>query len=191
MAPASAVPLSVTAFALVTPSPTGPVSGVYLATIGVLGATVSTVTVRTADGALALPASSVTVVVKLWAPSEKLFAATLQAPLRIGGRSADLPRTVEDLDHGTGFRCAAQRHLFALVTLPTASPPSRATAATGEAQGPAITLTARTADGALVLPATSCHRGRKIMRPVAKIARRGAPGAGLVGCGGATSTPPS
>ena len=65
---ASAVPLSVSVLSLVMWSPTVPLSVENEAMVGATGATVSTVTARTDDAAPVLPAASVAVAVRLWAP---------------------------------------------------------------------------------------------------------------------------
>ena len=53
---------------MVMPSPTVPLSVEYEAIAGVTGALVSMVTLSAADAALVLPATSVAVAVRLWAP---------------------------------------------------------------------------------------------------------------------------
>ena len=77
---ASAVPVSVSVASLVMWSPTVPLSVENEAMLGAAGATVSTVTFMTADGALVLP-DTVSVAVKLWTPSGKGTVVKLQAPL--------------------------------------------------------------------------------------------------------------
>ncbi|KYG98101.1 hypothetical protein SE91_05810, partial [Bradyrhizobium sp. DOA1] len=80
MAPAAAIPVSVTWLALVIPSPATPLSGENDATVGAEGATVSTVTVSALDAALTLPAASTALLVKAWLPSTSVLVAKLQAP---------------------------------------------------------------------------------------------------------------
>ena len=53
---------------MVTPSPAVPLSVEYAAIVGTTGAAVSMVTLSAADAALVLPATSVAVAVRLWAP---------------------------------------------------------------------------------------------------------------------------
>ena len=65
---ASAVPVSVRVLSLVMPSPTVPLSVENEAMVGATGAVVSTVTLSAAEAALVLPAASVAVAVRLWAP---------------------------------------------------------------------------------------------------------------------------
>ena len=69
MALAAAVPVSVSVLALVMPSPTVPLSFENEAIVGTTGAAVSTVTLSALEAALVLPAASVAVAVRLWAPS--------------------------------------------------------------------------------------------------------------------------
>ncbi|NKA06560.1 hypothetical protein GO279_04780 [Ralstonia solanacearum] len=73
---ASAVPVSVGVASLVLPPEvstpvTGATSSVTLATTGVAGAAVSTVSVNAEVAVLTLPAASVAVAVKLWLPSAR------------------------------------------------------------------------------------------------------------------------
>src|SRR4029077_18418351 len=65
---ASAVPVSVRVLSLVMPSPATLLSVEYDAMVGLAGATVSMVTLRADDAALVLPATSVAVALRLWAP---------------------------------------------------------------------------------------------------------------------------
>ena len=70
--PAGAVPVKVGVLSLVMPSPTTPLSAENEVIVGVdpiVVPCVSTVTVRAAEAALVLPATSVALAVKLWAPS--------------------------------------------------------------------------------------------------------------------------
>ena len=62
------MPVSVSVLSLVMWSPTTPVSGENEAIVGATGATVSTVTESAVEAALVLPATSVAVAVRLWAP---------------------------------------------------------------------------------------------------------------------------
>ncbi len=73
---ASAVPVSVGVASLVLPPEvstpvTGATSSVTLATTGVAGAAVSTVSVNAEVAVLTLPAASVAVAVRLWLPSAR------------------------------------------------------------------------------------------------------------------------
>src|SRR5690348_11278469 len=65
---ASAVPVRVRVLSLVMLSPTTPLSVENEAMLGATGATVSTVTPSAAEAAPVLPATSVAVAVRLWAP---------------------------------------------------------------------------------------------------------------------------
>ena len=65
---ASAVPVSVSVLSLVMPSPTVPLSVENEAMVGATGAVVSIVTLSAAEAAPVLPAASVAVAVRLWAP---------------------------------------------------------------------------------------------------------------------------
>ena len=65
---ASAVPVSVSVLSLVMPSPTVPLSVENEAMVGATGAAVSTVTLSAVEAAPVLPATSVAVAVRLWAP---------------------------------------------------------------------------------------------------------------------------
>ncbi len=76
---------------LVTPSPTVPLSVEYELIVGALGATVSTVTARTLEAALTLPAASLAVAVKLWVASVRVPVVNVQAPLPL---AVAVPRSV-------------------------------------------------------------------------------------------------
>ena len=65
---ASAVPESVSVLSLVMRSPTTPLSVENEAMVGATGATVSMVTLKAVEAAPVLPAASVAVAVRLWAP---------------------------------------------------------------------------------------------------------------------------
>ena len=65
---ASAVPVSVRVLSLVMWSPTTPLSVENEAMVGATGAVVSMVTLSAAEAAPVLPAASVAVAVRLWAP---------------------------------------------------------------------------------------------------------------------------
>ena len=65
---ASAVPVSVSVLSLVMRSPTTPLSVENEAMVGATGATVSMVTLKAAEAAPVLPATSVAVAVRLWVP---------------------------------------------------------------------------------------------------------------------------
>ena len=68
---AAAVPVSVSVLSLVIPSPTVPLSFEKVAIVGTLVPAVFTVTASADEAALVLPAASVAVAVKLWAPFAK------------------------------------------------------------------------------------------------------------------------
>ena len=65
---ASAVPVSVSVLSLVMPSPTTPLSVENEAMVGATGAVVSMVTLSALEATPVLPAASVAVAVRLWAP---------------------------------------------------------------------------------------------------------------------------
>ena len=62
------MPVSVSVLSLVMPSPTVPLSVENEAMVGATGAVVSMVTASAADATPVLPAASVAVAVRLWAP---------------------------------------------------------------------------------------------------------------------------
>ena len=66
---------------LVIPSSTVPVSDENEVIAGALGATVSTVTAKTGEATLVLPATSVALAVKLWLPFGNGLVVKPQAPL--------------------------------------------------------------------------------------------------------------
>ena len=78
---ASAVPVSVSVLSLVMPSPTVPLSVENEAMVGATGAVVSMVTLSAVEAAPVLPAASVAVAVRLWAPLLSAAVVKLQAPL--------------------------------------------------------------------------------------------------------------
>ena len=170
MAPASAVPLSTMFFALVTPSPTGPLSGLNLGAAVAIGATVSTVTARTAEGAPVFPAPSVTVVVKLCAPSARLLAVTLQAPVAsaVAVPTALVPSSTVTVAPASAVPLSVTA--LVLVMLPTVVPSARFTAETAEATGATVsTVTARAADATLSFPAASVTVVVKLCAPSARL----------------------
>ena len=65
---ASAVPVSVSVLSLVMPSPTMPLSVENEVMVGATGAVVSMVTLSALEATPVLPAASVAVAVRLWAP---------------------------------------------------------------------------------------------------------------------------
>ena len=78
---ASALPVSVRVLSLVMPSPAVPLSVEYEAIAGATGALVSMVTLSAVDAALVLPATSVAVAVRLWAPLVSAAVVKDQVPL--------------------------------------------------------------------------------------------------------------
>src|ERR1035437_9435513 len=78
---ASAAPVSVSVLTLVIWSPTTPLSGENDVMAGALGATVSTVTAKADEATPVLPAASVAVAVRLWAPLLSAAVVKLNAPL--------------------------------------------------------------------------------------------------------------
>ena len=69
----------------------------------------SMVTLSAVDAALVLPATSVAVAVRLWAPLASAAVVKLQAPAAVGGGAAEQRDAVIDLDRGIGFRGAGER----------------------------------------------------------------------------------
>src|ERR1035437_5079303 len=78
---ASAAPVSVSVLTLVMWSPTTPLSGENDVMAGALGGTVSTVTAKADEATPVLPAASVAVAVRLWAPLLSAAVVKLHAPL--------------------------------------------------------------------------------------------------------------
>ena len=66
-------------------------------------------TLSAVEAALVLPATSVAVAVRLWAPLASAAVVKLQAPAAIGGGDAEQGGAVIDLDGGIGFRAAGER----------------------------------------------------------------------------------
>ena len=67
------------------------------------------VTLSALEAALVLPATSVAVAVRLWAPLVSAAVVKLQAPAAVGGGAAEQRDPVIDLDGGIGFRAAGER----------------------------------------------------------------------------------
>ena len=76
---------------MVMPSPDRPLSAENEVIAGATGAAVSMVTLRAAEAALILPAASVAVAVRLWAPSPSAAVVKVQAPLPL---AVTLPSSV-------------------------------------------------------------------------------------------------
>ena len=72
--------------------------------VGTTGATVSMVTLSAVDEALVLPARSLAVAVRLWAPLASAAVVKLQAPAPLAVADAEQGGAVIDLDRGIGFR---------------------------------------------------------------------------------------
>ena len=89
---------------MVMPSPATLLSVEYEAIAGVTGATVSMVTFSAVDAALVLPATSVAVALRLWAPLASAAVVKVQAPAAVGGGAAEQGGAVIDLHRGIGFR---------------------------------------------------------------------------------------
>src|ERR1039458_3793470 len=97
------------------PSPTTPLSGENETMVGATGATVSTVTLSAVEAAPVLPAASVAVAVRLWAPLLSAAVVELQAPVPL---AVALPSNVAPHPHLTvahhasirGERGDARRH---------------------------------------------------------------------------------
>ena len=83
---ASAVPVSVSVLSLVMSSPTTPLSGENEVMLGATGAGVSMVTARRVEAALTLPAASVAVAVRLWAPLASAGGGVAPGAAAVGGR---------------------------------------------------------------------------------------------------------
>ena len=103
------LPVSVRVLSLVMPSPTVPLSVEYEAMLGLTGAAVSMVTLSAAEAALVLPATSVAVAVRLWAPLVSAAVVKLQAPAPLAVAAPEQGGAVIDLDRGIGFRAAGER----------------------------------------------------------------------------------
>ena len=70
---------------------------------------VSMVTLSAAEAALVLPAASVAVAVRLWAPLASAAVVIAPGAAAVGGGGAQQRGAVIDLDRGIGFRAAGQR----------------------------------------------------------------------------------
>ena len=86
------------------PSPAVPLSVENEAMLGATGALVSMVTLSALEAALVLPATSVAVAVRLWAPLVSAAVVKLQAPAPLAVAAAEQRGAVIDLDGGIGFR---------------------------------------------------------------------------------------
>ncbi len=106
---ASAVPVSVSVLSLVMPSPTVPLSVENEAMVGATGAAVSIVTRSAVEAAPVLPAASVAVAVRLWAPLASAAVVIAPGAAAIGGGGAEQRGAVVDLDRAVGLRRAGQR----------------------------------------------------------------------------------
>ena len=62
------------------------------------------VTLSAVDAALVLPATSVAVAVRLWAPLASAAVVIAPGPAAVGGGAAEQGGAVIDLDRGIGFR---------------------------------------------------------------------------------------
>ena len=67
------------------------------------------VTLSAVDDALVLPATSLAVAVRLWAPLASAAVVKLQCRCPVGGCAAEQGGAVIDLDRGIGFRGAGER----------------------------------------------------------------------------------
>ena len=75
---------------------------------GAVGATVSTVTLNAAEAAPVLPAASVAVAVRLWAPSAQRRGGVAPGAGAVGGGAAEQRGAVVDLDGAVGLGGAGQ-----------------------------------------------------------------------------------
>ena len=97
------------------PSPATLLSVENEAMVGTTGATVSMVTLSAVDEALVLPARSLAVALRLWAPLVSAAVVKLQAPAPVGGSAAEQVGAVIDLHRGIGFRRAGSVRVLSLV----------------------------------------------------------------------------
>ena len=76
--------------------------------VGATGAIVSIVTLSAAEATPVLPAASVAVAVRLWAPLASAAVVIAPGAAAVGHRAAQQRRAVIDLDRCVGFRRAGQ-----------------------------------------------------------------------------------
>src|SRR5260221_10022952 len=168
---ASAVPVSVRTLALVMPSPVTPVSGENEAIVGTVGTWVSTVTLSAADAVPVLPAASVAVDVRLWAPSASAAAVKLQAPVPLAGA---LPSSVTPSNTLTVVLASAvpvSVRVLSLVRPSPTVPLSVENEAMLGATGAMVSMvTLRAAEAALLLPAASVAVAVRLWAPLASAA---------------------
>ena len=160
--PAGAKPVKVGVVMLVTLSVfDAPLSdaGVRSGADGAAGATVSIVTAKAAEGALTLPAVSVSVVVSVWLPFPRAVLVMLQVPPAV---ATPLPTGVVPSNSVTVLPAGAEPMKVGVVTLVMLSlfdaPVSDAgvrSGADGAAGAIVSIVTASAAEGALTLPAVS------------------------------------
>src|ERR1700761_5660126 len=152
------------------PSPTVPLSGEKDTTLGAAGATVSTVTVRAAEAALTLPATSTAFEVKAWLPSARVPVANVQAPLAL---AVAVPIWVAPSNTSTVLPATAVparvRWLASVMPSPTVPLSGEKETTLGAAGATVSTVTVRAAEAVLTLPATSTAFEVKAWLPSARV----------------------
>ena len=139
--------------------------------LGLTGAAVSMVTLSALEAALVLPATSVAVAVRLWAPLVSAAVVKLQAPLPSAVADAEQRGAVIDLDGGIGFRAAGERQGIVIgdaIARRAAVGRVRGNRRGGRGTGVDVTLSAL--EAALVLPATSVAVAVRLWAPLASAA---------------------
>ena len=153
--------------------------------LGATGAVVSMVTAMALEAALTLPAASVAVAVRLWAPLARRGGVAPGAAA-VGGGAAEQRGAVIDLDRAVGFRRAGQRQRVGIGDAVADH------AAVGRERGDGRRNRRRGVDGhasareaALTLPAASVAVAVRLWAPLASAAGGIGPGAAAVGGGAA------
>ena len=115
-----------------------------------------------------LPATSVAVAVRLWAPLVSAAVVKLQAPAPLAVAAAEQGGAVIDLDRGIGFRRAGERQ--GIVIGDAVARHAAVGRVRGNASGspgpPVSMVTLSAVDEALVLPATSVAVARQAVGAV-------------------------
>ena len=174
---ASAVPVSVRVLSLVMPSPATPLSVENEAMLGATGAAVSMVTLSAVEAAPVLPAASVAVAVRLWAPLASAAGGIAPGAAAVGGGAAEQRGAVIDLHRGVGFRRAGQRQGIVIgdaVAHDTAVGRERGDARGN--RGRRVDGDAQRGRGRAGLPATSVAVALRLWAPLASAAVVIAPG---------------
>src|SRR6185437_15566218 len=158
----SAVPVSSTSFVFTTAS---------LTITGAPGATVSTVTASAAEIALVLPPTSVSVAVRLWAPSLSAAVMKLHVPL---AAAVAVPRTVAPSNNLIVLLASAvpvNVRVLSLVMWSPTTPLSVENEAMAGATGAVVSIVTLSAtEATLVLPAASVSVAVKLWTPLVRAA---------------------